>query len=86
MQRRVTFMLAGNTREQLVLQPGDVVQGATLAQVPTIDKRAYERMEQRHAKEHPNERVVWVHAHGVVRALVANVDCVPSRRPATVSL
>ena len=79
-------MMAGNTREQLVLQPGDVVQGATLAQVPERDLRAYQRMEQRHAKEHPNERLVWVHAHGVVRALVANVDCVPSRRPATVPL
>lgn len=79
-------MLHGGTREQLVLQPGDVVQGATLAQVPEHDLRAYQRMEQRHAKHHPNERLVWVRAHGVVRALVANVDCVPSRRPATVPL
>lgn len=79
-------MLHGGTREALVLEPGDVVQGATLAQVPERDLRAYQRMEQRHAKDHPNERVVWVRAHGVVRALVANVDCVPSRRPATVPL
>lgn len=79
-------MLHGSTREQLVLHPGDVVQAATLAQVPAIEQKAYQRMEQRHAKENPNERMVWVKAHGVVRALVANVDCVPSRRPATVPL
>jgi len=79
-------MLRGDTQEKLVLNPGDVVSGATLSQVSAFDLKSYQRMEQRHAKEHPNERLVWVRAHGVVRALIANVDCVPSRRPATVPL
>ena len=77
-------MVNGATLDQLVLEPGDIVAATTLAEVPECDLRACERMEQRHLREQPNERLVWFRAHGVVRAGVAGRQLVPARRPATV--
>lgn len=77
-------MVNGATLNQLVLEPGDIVAATTLAEVPERDLRACKRMEERHLREHPNERLVWFRAHGVVRAGVAGRQLVPARRPATV--
>lgn len=85
-QRKVVFMLNGGTREQVVLEAGDVVQGTTLAQAAPGDFKEYQRMEAQHTAAHRNERIVWVQVRGVVRGLVAGQDCVPSKRPATVPL
>jgi hypothetical protein len=84
MRRKVAFMLNGASRQQIVLNAGDVVQAATLAQVPVRDLSAYQRMEAQHAAAHRNQRLVWVRAHGMVRGLVAELDCEPCRLPATV--
>jgi len=77
-------MMNGSTHDQLVLEPGDVVVAATLSEVPERDSRAYARMEERHLREHPNERLVWFRAHGVIRAGAAGRQLVAARRPATV--
>lgn len=77
-------MRNGNTRATVELHPGDVVQGTIIADAPASEQQALRKMEQRHAKQAQNERIVWVQVHGVVRALIADRDCVPSKRPATV--
>jgi hypothetical protein len=85
-QCKVIFMLNGSTREQVVLEHGDIVQGATLGSVSARDLREYTRMEQQHSIFHRNERIVWVQVYGAVRGLIVGKQCVPSNLTATVPL
>jgi len=81
-QRALHYHVNGLTREELRLQPGDVVQGVTLGSLPVTVAEPLRRAERR--AQGTQVRLLFFCALGVVRYARAVRDLMPTRRRITI--
>lgn len=84
-QRRMRFMLNGDSLQEVVLNPGDVVRAVHLPGLRHGEAEPLRKSERAERKRDHSVRLLFFRAWGVVRYARGVRDLAPTTKPVTVS-